>query len=303
MIDSNRNYQKLLSRIFAVVVGIILLALISVQYFTWQQVRQNFYGHRPASTYTLEQFGLTAKEFNVVTADGLKLEALHIPVKDSKAIIVIVHGASDDGGKTVMLPYAKFLNEAGYSTITFALRNYAGGEGDKTTFGVKEWQDVSAAYDLAEQLEPNKPIGLLGSSMGAASLLTAMGKKGIGDFAVAGVPYTTFGAGASWDTQNKMGIPQWFSRPFIEFAAFAELGPEYFENQPLHVIKKIDVPVLLISAKNDKKVNPQDSYELQKLGGINFSVWQSEIAAHDLLNTDGKAYKEEVLKFIGGNLD
>jgi alpha-beta hydrolase superfamily lysophospholipase len=277
---------------------IVILALGGMQFFTWQQLRGTFYRHRPASTYTLQQFELTGTEHTITTADNLKLEALHIPLKESKAVIVIVHGASDDGGKTVMLPYAKFLADAGYSSVTFGLRNYAASEGSKTTFAVQEWQDVVAAYNLAKQLEPNKPIGLLGVSMGSASLLTAMGKANIGDFAVASVPYTTFGAGASWDSQFRFGLPQWFSRPFIEIAAFIELGPDYLTNQPRYTIANIKAPLLLIAARNDRKVNPQDTYELQQLGGDNIQVWESPQAAHDVLNTDGEAYKAEVLRFL-----
>jgi alpha-beta hydrolase superfamily lysophospholipase len=292
-----------ITKVALAIISLFLILLVGVQSFVLRQVHQTFYQDHPASTYTLAEFGLTASEHTITTKDGLKLQALHIPAKDSKATIVIVHGASDDGGKTVMLPYAKFLNQAGYSTVTFALRNYAGGEGNKTTFAVQEWQDVVAAFSLAKQLEPTSKVGLLGVSMGSASLLTAMGKEGIGDFAIVSVPYTTFSAGASWDSYFKMGLPEWFSRPFLDTAAWIELGPDYFVNQPIYQVGKIKVPVLLIPAKNDHKVNPQDSYELQRLGGSNFTLWESQIAEHDVLNTDGLAYMEQVLKFIAANVN
>jgi pimeloyl-ACP methyl ester carboxylesterase len=113
--------------------------------------------------------------------DGLKIAAWYIPVEGQAAAntpaIVMVHGWTASrtiGYNQHFLNMAKALHEAGFAVMMIDLRGHGQSEAAHVSFGVYERRDVLAAIDdlLARGHQPGK-IGLLGTSMGAASVIGA----------------------------------------------------------------------------------------------------------------------------------
>ncbi|MFN8412882.1 MAG: alpha/beta fold hydrolase [Anaerolineales bacterium] len=113
--------------------------------------------------------GETRLEFREVTfpsRDGLTLFGRFLPSRNSATIILIhpLGGANND-----MLLHAEFLAKAGYGILMMDLRAHGSSDGDTSTYGLREANDVAGAVDyLSTRLDVNrKKIGILGISLGA----------------------------------------------------------------------------------------------------------------------------------------
>jgi len=131
----------------------------------------------------------------LTTSDGLKISSWYIPIKNSKAVIILIHGYKKmNEDKIRLLPHAEYLNSAGYSTILIDLRSFGESEGEKMSLGIQEWKDVEAAYDYVKSLSENKnkKIGFYGKSMGGVTAIITNALTGKGDFVIALTPYADF---------------------------------------------------------------------------------------------------------------
>jgi uncharacterized protein len=113
---------------------------------------------------------LNFRELTFKSRDGLTLFGRFIPARNH-ATILLIHplGASNDN----MLIYAEFLANAGYGVFMIDLRAHGSSDGDTSTYGLREADDVAGAVDyLLARLDVNgQKIGALGISLGAQAAL------------------------------------------------------------------------------------------------------------------------------------
>ncbi len=113
---------------------------------------------------------LEFKEVTFQSGDSLTLFGRFIPSRN-QATILLLHGlgsATND-----MLIYAEFLVSAGYGVFLFDLRAHGSSDGDTSTFGLHEANDVLGAIDfLCGRVDVNGGrLGALGISLGAQAAL------------------------------------------------------------------------------------------------------------------------------------
>ena len=102
--------------------------------------------------------------------DGLTLFGWYLPGR-SDAVVVLVHGLGGSG--LTMEIHAAFLLRAGYNVLLIDLRAHGSSDGDTSTYGVLEANDVAGAVDYLlsrGDIDANK-IGVLGISLGAQAAL------------------------------------------------------------------------------------------------------------------------------------
>ena len=113
---------------------------------------------------------LIFREVTFQSRDGLTLFGRFVRGRN-QATILILHplGSSNDQ----MLIYAEFLIHAGYSVFMIDLRAHGSSDGDTSTYGLREAEDVAGAVDyLLHRLDVNaQKIGALGISLGAQAAL------------------------------------------------------------------------------------------------------------------------------------
>jgi len=117
--------------------------------------------------------GETYLDFREVTfksRDGLTLFGRFHPGRN-QATILLLHGLG--GTNSNMLIYAEFLVNAGYGVFMIDLRAHGSSDGDTSTFGLREADDVAGAVDyLRSRVDVNGArIGALGISLGAQAAL------------------------------------------------------------------------------------------------------------------------------------
>ena len=92
--------------------------------------------------------------------------------------VLLLHGVR--GNRLQMLGRAQFLARLGYSVLLIDLQAHGESAGDHITFGAREVAGVTAALDYLERVRPGEPIGVIGSSLGAAAVVLARPGKRIG---------------------------------------------------------------------------------------------------------------------------
>ena len=233
------------------------------------------------------------------TSDGIKIASWYMPVKNSKAVLILVDGYKElDEDKVRMFDHAEYLRKAGYSCILIDLRLFDKNDGNKITFGVNEWKEVERAFDYMQSLTENKSkkIGFLGISMGGVISIITKGITGKGDFIIALTPYANFKS--LFDFQiRKRGLPSLLFLPILRIVALFELDFNYEYYTAINMIKKVNVPILIISAKHDQIVNSHDAKHIYDKASSPKEYWQAN-TSHGVFKDNPKELQEKILSFL-----
>jgi pimeloyl-ACP methyl ester carboxylesterase len=156
--------------------------------------------------------GIDARQVGVpceaiwLEAGGQRLSAWHLPQeRSSKSPVLILHGVGSN--KQNFLTVGQMLVEAGHPVLLLDFRAHGNSEGMLTTLGYREIEDVKAAHDWLVQRYPDRPVHVLGYSMGAAAAVRAAGTYGIFDRLVLDSCF------ARVENSIRHGAAQWFLPP------------------------------------------------------------------------------------------
>jgi uncharacterized protein len=145
--------------------------LVLIVWFIRNPLRKAFYHAHPSRRVSwLEETMLQFREVTFKSRDGLTLFGRFIPGRN-KATLLLVH----DLGKSNqdMLFYAEVLANAGFGIFMFDLRAHGSSDGDTSTNGLREAEDVTGALEyLLHRIDVNgQRIGALGIGLGAQAVL------------------------------------------------------------------------------------------------------------------------------------
>ena len=281
-----------------IILGALAFVVLSLFLYSWYRLRVMVVNHIPPDPALPSDYQLENEEHEFTSSDGLKLSGWYIPTPDAKAVVILLHGyGSPRGGKPHMLAHAKYLNEAGYSTFLYDGRGFGESEGNKITLGVDEWKDAEAAYDFVKSLPQNKnrKVGFLGVSLGGVISIITAGKTGKGDFVIAATPYASLDREFRFQIRRE-GFPS-FTLPLLRLAAQIELGKNYDKHSAEAMVKRIRAPLLIISAKEDSEVNPEDPKYLFELANSQKELWEAE-TGHDVFSNNPGEFRKRVLDFL-----
>lgn len=163
----------------------------------------------------------TAYRFNDFTdvafpsrdASGLTIRAWFAPTAagTDAPVVIVVHGKGSSRRDPVVLLPAGMLHRAGFAVLMPDLRDHGDSDVEDMRWagGVEEYRDVLGAFDwlVAHGYEPDR-IGLMGSSLGAATITIAMGQEAAVAATWADSSYSEFDVAASEYTVNG-GYPEW----------------------------------------------------------------------------------------------
>jgi fermentation-respiration switch protein FrsA (DUF1100 family) len=113
---------------------------------------------------------------------GISLSGFYVPaaVPDA-ATVIIVHGLSGCKRDITLLLAAGMLHRHGFNVLLIDLRDMGDStiEDGRHAAGTNEYRDVLAAWDWVqrEQHIPAERIGLIGQSLGATSVIIALGEE------------------------------------------------------------------------------------------------------------------------------
>ena len=81
----------------------------------------------------------------LLTKKNISIEAWYMPVDSSKGTVIIVHGLG--GNKSFLLSEAYEFRYWGFNIMLIDLRAHGNSDGNTTTLGVRESEEIKLAYD------------------------------------------------------------------------------------------------------------------------------------------------------------
>jgi alpha-beta hydrolase superfamily lysophospholipase len=181
-----------------------------------------------------------------------EIECWYIKADSSKGTVVICHGYS--GQKGAMLDKADVFLSLGYSTLLVDFMGSGGSEGNQTTIGFYEAEEVKSVFDYLEK-SGEKNIILFGTSMGAVAIIKAQSEYGLNVKAI--ITECPFGTmletvQSRFTTMNLPGFPM---ANLLVFWGGYQNDFDAFEHNPIDYAKNINCPALLLYGEKDVTVS------------------------------------------------
>lgn len=193
-------------------------------------------------------------------SSGFKLRGWWVPHAYPRGIAILLHGYVMNRAENAGL--AATLHRHGFACLLFDFRASGHSDGKKVGIGWLERSDVLAACEFAKHKLPNRPIVVIGSSMGAAA----------GAFAAAECPNSADALvlDSCYNSLPKATLGWWrflggrfaafFLAPVV-LAAWPIAGFNPFRANVGSSLKDVSIPVLLLHGSRDNLVDPSHAYK------------------------------------------
>lgn len=182
-----------------------------------------------------------------------------------KGAVAIFHGYG--GEKSGMLDKAAIFDSLGYDVLLVDFMGSGGSEGNTTSIGFHEAEQVKTAFEFLEQ-KGYANIYLHGTSMGAVAIMKAMQDHKL---RVSGLilecPFNTMyeTVGARFDN---MQVPRFPMAGLLVFWGGIQNSFWAFDHNPEAYARSINVPVLFMTGAQDKNVSLKATQSIfDQLGG------------------------------------
>lgn len=205
-------------------------------------------------------YKIPKQEYNTIKLTyNREIECWSIKAKNSKGTIIVFHGYG--GEKSSMLDKSDLFLEMGYDVLLVDFMGSGGSEGNQTTIGFLEAEQVKTSFDYIFN-DGVKNIYLFGTSMGSVAIMKAIDDYEINPKAIIiecpfGSMYKT--VEARFDIMNTPSFPM---AGLLVFWGGAQNGFWAFGHNPTEYAKKIDCPTLLLYGEQDEKVSRAEIDEI-----------------------------------------
>jgi len=281
-------------RVFAVLVVLVILAWVLLPVARgYSLVSAN---HSEPSVPT----DLGVADVTFESTDGTPIHAWLAPAKVGAPAVVLIHGFKTS--RAEMLPWARFLHDAGYNALLLDLRGAGRSGGGTIGLGATEPRDIVAAVQTAGEAFRTDRVAVLGISLGAgAAILAAADDPRIAavvadsawtdqDFQLARLGYIDAGP-------FRLPLP-----PLGLVAVNAMVGADVTRARPLEAIAHIAPrPILLIhSADDDNATTPlEGARRLFAAAGEPKELWVAPHGGHvGAINAFPDEYRARVVAFF-----
>jgi alpha-beta hydrolase superfamily lysophospholipase len=225
----------------------------------WQKARLLFTGvtvPRPENRYTPADWRLPFTT-HTIASGGATLEAWHVPAEQPRGLMLLFHGYATC--KASLLPEAAAFRAMGYASLLVDFRGSGGSSGSDTTIGAHEADDVAAAVAYAREQWPGRRLVLFGPSMGAAAILRAAARGGVGpDAVVLECPFDRLLTTVEHRFTMR-GLPAFPFARLLLFWGGVQHGFDPFAHNPVEYAAGVRCPALLMHGARDRHVAPAEA--------------------------------------------
>lgn len=217
---------------------------------------------------------LPTQNYEVIKLKSNKeIECWLVRNEKPKGTVILFHGYG--GEKSSMIDKSNEFIKMGFSTLLVDFMGSGNSEGNQTTIGYKEAEEVKTAFDYIKE-KGEKNIYLFGTSMGSVAIMKCINDnkikpKGIIIECPFGTMYQTVCA-----RFNKMNAPTFPMAGILLFWGGIQNGFWGFSHNPTEYAKNINCPTLLLYGEKDKSVSRNEIDEIyENLKGIkNLNVYK-----------------------------
>lgn len=195
-------------------------------------------------------------DFETIKLNSNKeIECWSIKTENAKGTVILFHGFG--GNKSSMLDKAEIFLGQGYNTFLVDFMGSGGSEGNQTTIGFLEAEQVKTCFDYLT-IKGEQNIYIFGTSMGSVATMKAINDfdikpKGIIIECPFGSMYKTVCA-----RFKTMYAPTFPMAGLLVFWGGIQNGFWAFGHNPTEYAKKINCPTLLLYGAKDEKVSREE---------------------------------------------
>ncbi len=235
------------------------------------------------------QAGIPYQEITLTSSDGLHLSGWYTAPKNG-ALILVAHGYGARRSTRLHILFASY----GYGVVSWDFRSHGASEGDTSTLGYYEQDDLQAALDYALAQPGVQHVGVYGASMGGAAAIEVAARRPEIEALVADSAYFAL------EDQLRAAIPQAWMRPLVRFFAEMQSGVDMDWLRPGDEIGKISPrPVFIIQGLADRLVPPDSSQRLYAAAGEPRLLWNEPGVPHvGMQNAFPEEYERRVMAFF-----
>jgi alpha-beta hydrolase superfamily lysophospholipase len=273
---------------------------------TWQKIKVVVSGvniPRPSNDTDPRHLGLPFETRRFRTHDGVNLEGWYIPPPDPAVpgLVALFHGYS--ASKASLLREAHAFHELGYATFLIDFRGSGGSDGNDTTIGVAEAEDVERTLDYVRAQWPGQPVVLFGQSMGSAAILRAVALRNIRpDALVLESPFDQLLSTVA-NRLDSMGLPAFPLAHLLVFWGGVQHGFNGFEHNPVEYAAHVSCPILLLHGKRDRRVTlAQMQAIFEHLGGDKHLETFDNVGHSSYVAAEPNAWQQRVGTFLSHRL-
>lgn len=244
-----------------------------------------------------ENLTIPTSDFETIKLKSNKeIECWSIKTENAKGTVILFHGFG--GNKSSMLDKAEIFLGLGYNTFLVDFMGSGGSEGNQTTIGFLEAEQVKTCFDyLTEKGEQN--IYIFGTSMGSVATMKAINDfdikpKGIIIECPFGSMYKT--VCARFKTMNAPTFPM---AGLLVFWGGLQNGFWAFGHNPTEYAKKINCPTLLLYGAKDEKVSREEiDLIFNNLGGHRTLKIYQEAGHENYLTKYKNEWTQDIQEFM-----
>jgi uncharacterized protein len=195
-----------------------------------------------------------------------RLAGWYIPREQSAGLVVLFHGYA--ASKARLLPEARAFHELGYACFLVDFRGSGDSDGDRTSIGYHEADDVKQTILYARGRWPDQSLILFGQSMGAAAVLRALTRHSFQPHAVIlECPFDRLLSTVE-ARFTVTGLPSFPAAQLLVFWGGMLHGYNGFGHNPVEYAHQVRRPVLLMHGTHDTRVSCGQIQSIyQNLGG------------------------------------
>lgn len=278
---------------------LIIVGTLGIFTLTYMVAEGTIHPKRLAVNQTSADYDISEwREVSFMTSDGLRLEGWFILPEVGQGTVLFVHGHA--ANREQFIREAMMLHEQGYGALLFDLRNSGRSDGDQTTLGYDEAEDVVTAYAfLTEQAEVTQgKIVIYGHSMGGASAIMATPQ--LTD--VAGLIIDATFTSVETNTHDLVRQILPFSSPIAEFALWVMengTGADFYAVRPIDIMPTLATPLLVLHGTADPTIPIEHGQILFSTAQNPYDFVQFEGAGHGgLFAHSPDLYERTLLDFL-----
>lgn len=241
-----------------------------------------------------------AVENVAISGSGHSIAASWLDAGPSAPAVLLLHALRAD--RASMASRARLLADRGFSVLLIDLQAHGETPGSAITFGLRESADAHAAYLWLRRLQPRRRVGVIGCSLGGASVLLGPQPSGF-DAVVLESVYPRVAPAVENRIRIRLGSLAPALAPLLLAQLPLRLRVSAAELEPIRFISNLGSPVLIVAGSDDRHTTLAESQQLFGAAVEPKKLWVVPGAKHqDFLAFDSKAYADNVVGFLDRHL-
>jgi fermentation-respiration switch protein FrsA (DUF1100 family) len=220
-----------------------------------------------------------------------------VPGQPGHGVVLLLHGVR--ANRLEMLARARFLHGLGYTVLLVDLPAHGESGGARITYGMREGEGVNAALAFLRARYPHEKIGVVGVSLGAASLVMAQPNVALSAVVLESM-FPTIREAVADRLVLYLGPLGRHLAPLLLWQLPLRLGVSPEQLQPIVDIGAMRAPVLIASGSADRHTTLAETERIYAAANAPKELWVVQGATHvDLHAFAPEAYEVRVGAFLG----